>query len=264
MKKLIIFIPGNPSVPGIYDDFIKDITKQLSLSKNSIVKILPHLGQCNSREIRLKRINVFDVIEDHRKSIDQLIKQEKADQVILMGHSLGSAVSIYLHNELQHEIDQFIILCPFTGPSKNNQHFLRKFKNPISRIGMINLTKVLLVNQKVSQLAFRKWLGDNPYNEHIANQIKQRNYLKNFFTLVSTYLNDFEKLEIKKHLTQMDSDKSFFVFVPNDYWVPDEVKNFVPAKAQSIICNDVQHDFCLFKPQYEKVASIVVGRLKSN
>ena len=126
---------------------------------------------------------------------------------------------------------------------------------------MINITRTLLFNQKVSQIAFRKWLGDNPYNEHIANQIKQQRYLNNFFNLVSTYFHDFEKLEIKKHLSQMDSDKSYFVFVPNDYWVPDEVKKFLPQNAQSTICHDVQHDFCLFKTQYEKVSAVVSARL---
>ena len=156
MKELVILIPGNPSVPGIYNDFLDQIKEQLNTSVESVFEILPHLGQCNSKVVKRRKVSVFDVIEDHKNSIYRLIATHKADRVVLIGHSLGSAVLIYLHEEFKELVDQFIVVCPFTGPAANNKKYLRLFKNPISRLGMINLTRTLLINPKVSEIAFHR------------------------------------------------------------------------------------------------------------
>jgi len=69
MKNLILLIPGNPSVPGIYDPFLNQVVTDLKLKGETVHKVLPHLGQCNQVVVNYKRITVRDVIEDHRKTI---------------------------------------------------------------------------------------------------------------------------------------------------------------------------------------------------
>ena len=264
MKRLIILIPGNPSVPGIYNPFLKDLSDKIATLCDTQYKILPHYGQCNLRKIKKKSINVHDVVEDHKTNIKKLITESNADHVTLIGHSLGSAVTILLYQEFKNKINDFIILCPFTGPSPNNTRYLKMFKNPVSRLGMKGITYSVLANKKVSHFAFKKWLGKNPFNEHIPKEIKKPRYLKNFFSLVSNYMKDFEELDVKYELHRMGPENTYFLFAKEDYWVPNAVISHLPKKTKYDILDDIQHDFCLFEDQYKKVSEKIFSHIKSN
>jgi pimeloyl-ACP methyl ester carboxylesterase len=258
MKNLIILIPGNPSVPGVYRPFLNQVVQDLNLPGKNISKILSHLGQCNQKQVNQK-ISVFDVIEDHQKSVRRLIKTHNPDKVYLFGHSLGSAVTIDLYDKFYHIVDQFIIICPFIGPSKNNLNYLKMFKNPITRFGIKKISQSLLLNKKISRHLFKTWLGENPFNEHIPREIKKSDYIKNFLSLLSTYIDDFEQLKIEDKIKKMDPKKSFFLFAQNDYWVPDEVLSYLPIESNFKQCHQISHDFCLKEDQY-KIVSLTISQ----
>lgn len=262
MKELVILIPGNPSVPGIYEHFVQQVVADLDVSSESHYEILHHLGQCNSKVTVRKTISVHDVIDDHRQSILKLIERYIPDKVILMGHSLGSAITIALHHEFSSTIDEFVVLCPFTGPSENNLKYLKMFRNPITKIGMKNLSHTILLNKKLSHKFFQHWLGDNPFNEHIPSEIKKPHYIKNFFSLVSSYIEDFEELRIKDKMNQMNPNNSFFLFAPDDYWVPDETIKFLPNNSRFHLSQDISHDFCLKEEQYRSVSKVITDHLQ--
>jgi pimeloyl-ACP methyl ester carboxylesterase len=263
-KSLILLIPGNPSVPGIYDPFLNQVVKELDLKNEVIAKVLPHLGQCNEKRIKMKSVRVQDVVSDHKKTIQNLIKKHKPEQTILIGHSLGSAVTISLYQDLSPIVDSFIILCPFLGPHKNNERYLKMFRNPLTRLGMIGITHTGLAHPLVSRKIFKRWLGENPFNEHIPREIKKPFYLRHFFSLVSNYFSDFKDLDIPARVAKMDPEKSFFVFAANDYWVPDESIYLLPKKSKYIKSSEISHDFCLKEDQYKKVAQIVSGHLRGD
>lgn len=250
MKNLILLIPGNPSVPGIYDPFLNNLVSELSLHGETKSLVLPHLGQCNERTVKRKKIRVQDVIEDHRKKIAGLISTFKPERTILIGHSLGSAVTIDLYRDFESSVDQFLILCPFLGPSKNNVGYLKMFRHPITRLGMKSITYSTLKSQRVSREVFKRWLGENPFNDHIPNEIRKPRYLKNFFSLVANYIEDFEELNLKSRFRQMSPDKVSFYFAPKDYWVPREIVDLIPNHLPKYTCQGIQHDFCLSEQQY--------------
>ncbi|TNF00455.1 MAG: alpha/beta fold hydrolase [Deltaproteobacteria bacterium] len=259
MKNLVILIPGNPSVPGIYDPFIQQVVQELKVEGEKKWEILPHLGQCNTRRVRYKKVTLHDVIDDHKRKINELIVKHKADKVFLMGHSLGSAVTITLFEEFNTKIDHFVILCPFVGPSKKNIPFLHLFKNPVSRMGMKNLSHAILLNDKISQHFFETWLGTNPHNEHIAKEIKKPYYIDHFFKLVSSYFDSFEALNVRERMKEIDGKKTLFVFAPDDFWVPQETLDLLPNHSTYHVCESISHDFCLSEAQYKEVAR-VIGR----
>jgi len=257
MKNLIILIPGNPSVPGIYDPFVQQVVNDLNIEGEKIWRILPHLGQCNERGVRHRRVTLHDVIEDHKKTIYSLIQQNRPDRIFLMGHSLGSAVTITLFEEFERVVDDFVILCPFVGPSPKNTPFLRMFKNPVSRIGMKNLSHAILLNENVSERFFHKWLGENPHNLHIAREIKKPYYIDHFFKLVSSYIKSFDELNVREKVKKLDGNRTLFVFAPNDFWVPEETLELLPNNSTYHICESISHDFCLSETQYKEVAKVI-------
>lgn len=255
MKNLVLLIPGNPSVPGIYDPFLNEVVAQLKLNGEIHARVLPHLGQCNSRIVKKRVITVRDVIDDHKTTIRNLIKHHAPDKIFLIGHSLGSAVTIGLYDDFSHLIDEFLVLCPFLGPSDNNKGYLKLFRNPISRMGMKGITYTGLKNKKISHEIFRRWLGETPFTEHIPREISKPYYIKNFFSLVSTYFDEFEELKIKDRVKRMSAHHSFFLFAPNDYWVPEETMGLIPPEIPKKKCEDISHDFCLRKEQFTLVAN---------
>ncbi len=261
-KNLTLLIPGNPSVPGIYEPFLKSVTTSLNL-EDSPSFVLPHLGQCNRLVKRHKNLNVHDVIEDHKENIHKLIQEYLPEKVILIGHSLGSAITISLYKDFSKKIDNFVVLCPFLGPSENNKGYLKLFANPITRMGMEGITYSALKSQKLSYHIFKRWLGETPFNHHIPNEIKKPYYTKNFFTLVSNYFDDFEKLNLKREIKEMCPQKSFFIFAPNDYWVPDDTIFHLPQNSHFRKLQDISHDFCLREDQYSRVAKAIAKHLKS-
>jgi pimeloyl-ACP methyl ester carboxylesterase len=254
-KTLVLLIPGNPSVPGIYEPFLNKFIKDLNISGELYSQVLPHLGQCNTREIIRKSIRVHDVIEDHKEKINTLLKEHRPDQIFLIGHSLGSAITIELYHEFGDQIDHYFVLCPFLGPSPNNKGYLKLFKNPVSRLGMKGITYSALKSSRLSHEIFKRWLGDNPFNQHIPKEIAKPYYLKNFFSLVSNYFEDFEELGTRHKVGQMDPKKSFFLLAPNDYWVPPETLDYLPRESTIVHCQDVPHDFCLNPHHYSKVSA---------
>lgn len=261
MKNLVLLIPGNPSVPGVYDPFLDQVAEDLNLKGQTLHKVLPHLGQCNQVLVKKKKITVRDVIEDHRKTIRNLLSTHEPERVIIIGHSLGSAVTISLYEEFSPVVEKFFILCPFLGPSANNKGYLKLFENPISRLGMIGITHTGLKNEKVSHFIFKRWLGETPFTQHIPREIKKPLYLKNFFSLVSTYFDEFEELDILTKVKAMDLSKSFFIFAPDDYWVPEEAINELPDNMPYIKCSGISHDFCLRESQYRVVSKTLAQHL---
>jgi len=261
MKILVILIPGNPSVPGVYEPFMRQLSEDLNITGEINTEILHHLGQCNSNKEKFSKISLSEVIEDHKISIVNLIRKYKADKVYLISHSLGSAVSISLNEFLKEKIDKFFIICPFLGPSKNNIKYLKIFKNPVSRFGITLGSKAILSNRKVSKKFFTSWLGDNDINDLIINEIRKPNYINHFFTLVSGYFKDFEHLNVKDAVQKLDPEKTFFIFAKDDFWVPNEYTKLIPKHSKYEILDDISHDFCLFDTQYKMVSQVISNEI---
>lgn len=260
-KTAILLIPGNPSVPGIYEPFLDNLIESLNWKDQVYSRVLHHLGQCNQKHVKRPKITVRDVVEDHKQTIQQIISQERPDQIYLIGHSLGSAITVELYQEFENTIDHFMVLCPFLGPSKQNQNYLKLFRNPVSRLGMKGITYGALKSQRLSQEIFKRWLGDNPFNTHIPKEISKPYYIKNFFSLVSNYFEDFEVLQTREKVGKMNPEKAFFLLAEKDYWVPPETLNYLPKGSTILETSKIPHDFCLKEDHYSFVSQTLSEHL---
>lgn len=257
LKKLIILIPGNPSVPGIYDPFMNQLVNEISLNHQTRHYVLSHLGQDEDEQNRFAKINVRQVIQKHRRTIENILKKEQPDEFILIGHSLGSAITICLSEHFKNEVSQFYLLCPFLGPSRHNKDFLKVIQNPFTQTSLNLFSKLLLKNKKTGAIFIDRLTNRSKLNSLIYKQIKRPSYIPNFLNLVSSYIDEFKEIDTRAHLEKMDPKKTFFLFAPNDYWVPDNTFHLVPPKAKFRRCMDINHDFCLDEKQYKIVSRII-------
>jgi predicted alpha/beta hydrolase family esterase len=264
MKTLCILIPGNPSVPGLYDHFLDHLTQNLKGHGQVVGKVLLHLGQCNQIIKKYQKISLENNIIHHRVQIQKLIRDHSPDRLVLMGHSLGSAMLVSLFEEFKHQTHHFVLLCPFIGTNLTTQNFLKKFKSPIQRSLYKNGSKVILINKTFSEYFFKKWLGHNPHNKLIIQQIKKSYYIDNFFTLLADYHDNFSRLNSIKKIYNFPKDKTLIVLAENDFWVPKEIMQIIQKNFTPIIESELKHDFCLEELQYTIVTKHILNLLNSD
>lgn len=254
MKNLVLLIPGNPSIPGIYRAFGDQLLNDLELPGEKIWRVLPHLGQAQADGIRYSKLSLHHIIEDHKQNVLALINQFSPQNTILLGHSLGSAITISLYQELKHVVDKFCFICPFLGPSDNNIALLKRFKHPLGYLGFKHFSRGILMHHKISRLFFRRMVGDHAPIDQITRELKKTHYLHHFYSLLSSYIDVFSELDIKERLNEVDPSHSYFIFAPDDYWVPESTVNLIPKNSKYDFCN-ISHDFCLNHKDVKIVAN---------
>ncbi len=254
MDYLLIFLPGNPSVPEIYDDFLFEIVDG---HKNIEVKTLNHLGQSRETVSLKRKIDLSDVISHHKKNIREILEKNKNHKIVLVGHSLGCTIGIEIYKEFQLRIEKVIMICPFLGPSLNNDKFLKAFERKVSRNAIFALMAGVLINKRVGSLFFRIWLGKNKKNAHILKNVRKQNFIANFVSLLSSYRKEFSSLDIESKIDLLEKKKTHFIFAKEDFWVPAEVEKKLSLKFNCEVIDGISHDFCLSSEETKKIATRV-------
>lgn len=255
--KLILMMPGNPSPPGVYQPFLTFLKKSIEAESYGKVEFLefPHLGQCNLTESKYESITLNDVIQDHALNIKKTIEEKRPTEIYWIAHSLGNAITLCLYEEFKPIINKFIFICPFLNPEGNNKTFLKFFKNSITRNVYLNTVKLMLKNHYLSQLLIKTWLGNSELNDHLLQEVKKTHYLDNLFKLLSNYIDDFSNIDLLSDLNQVCPEKSHFIFAEKDFWVPLKFIDYLPQNASYCVYSNIDHDFCLYREDYEFVAN---------
>lgn len=256
MTTLLIFIPGNPSIPGIYDTFMANMHSHLPMLRSYV---LSHRGQ-DAHAAPIEHVDNLDLlIAHHRQRIDDILRQESPQSVYLVGHSLGSAIAVAIYPALAPRIDKLILLCPFLGPQANNRLFLQ-----FMSVSRLNKLLELIARRYLSQeargrrlLQHRMRLGEQA--EPVRRSLTTRHFLGNFLGLVSGYVGFFKNNNLSTQLTSLPLSHTLFLFASNDYWVPDPVIDSLPEGANYQQLAEIEHAFCLQPEQSAKVAEICVA-----
>lgn len=249
MKELLIFVAGNPSIPGIYEWFLDEFQEE-----NREILVLNHYGQCFESNYKKRKVSVDQVIEIHRKKINNKLNQNNYSKVIIIAHSLGAMMVSQFYSEFTHKISKVILVCPFFGPTKNNIKPLILLQNPLINKFLYYTAFNLFRFKKIREFVFDKKLKLGEKSNIIKAYVSQKTYLHNLLSLLSNYISYFEKVNINTSLAKLDYQKVCYVFAQKDYWAPIEWASKLNPKSK-ILYSDFSHDFCLNKKEAELVAS---------
>lgn len=235
-NKLIVFIPGNPSIPEVYSHFLKTL-------KYPVVE-LAHIGQNGDFNSSEDLIHLTFNFQQHSLKLKRLIQENPETQIILMGHSLGCSSILFHYQELKTYIHQYIFICPFVIPFKGNQWFTNAMgKQTINR--MVKLASNQLFKSKTLTKKILKYsLGNTPQNHKILEHLSNSKYLSNFLKLLLSYQNFFKENQLIERIQDIPEAKLQLIFGKNDYWVPEEKKLKLAYQSKHITL-DMGHNFCL-------------------
>jgi pimeloyl-ACP methyl ester carboxylesterase len=251
MSKLLIFIPGNPSIPGIYDTFIEHLQTSLHPLRSYV---LSHRGQDESGG-RVERVDSLDLlIQHHRRRIEDIIQQEAPTQLYLVGHSLGTTIAISLYPTFATHIEKLVLLCPFLGPQAHNKPLLQALSVKTINQSLQFLVRQYLTFDRPSRYLLQRRLGLGQQADSVHRSLTTQHFLGNFLGLVSGYTRFFNSNNLIQQLAELPLPDTLFLFASNDYWVPDHTIDTLPQGANYQQLTQIEHAFCLQPAQASLVA----------
>lgn len=241
----MIFIPGNPSIPDIYHDFIEFIqTKNPKLEIN----ILSHLGQGDQFLNKDPTISLKTNFDYQLKEIENILLENDYSQVYFIGHSLGCSSLISNIKSLTETHYKFILICPFILPLGKNKIFLRFFANEYFSRFARSSTNFLLQKKILSKKLIEHFMGKTPAMNLMELYLSKPVFLFNFLELVASYIPYFKSYSLTPNLFFFPQSRTSYIFAHDDFWVPNSCKSYLPKESKQIEL-EIGHDFCLHKDQ---------------
>lgn len=248
MKKIIIFLPGNPSIPGVYKEFLASAKDKIGASE---VFDLFHLGQNSEVNTYGQDIHLNGVIEDHKNSIEKILINHPQDEVILIAHSLGGTVASQLYQNFKNQISKVVFLMPLLYLEGKNRVLIKLLSKKIINKVAFSLCHYMVNNPTFSQLLFTKIGGQKA--DLVKYYLSNEKYLCNFTRLIESYFDAFKDQNFLMNVLEIPSEKALFIFTQGDFWSPPSMAKKLNHKFKVIIDDEISHDFCLDTKDTEKI-----------
>lgn len=255
MKTHLYIIPGNPGIISYYEHFIENLKNEnLKVDVLTYDSFLDFSGQ--------KLFSIENEITDKKNQILKLFDPKENN--ILIGHSIGSWISIKLMQEFN--FDSCILIFPFLKKSFS--------LNQIS----INL----LLEYKDSFISFydkirKNYFGKvflNFYIESLNMSSNSKDITKKEFIKNDSLLNCFNLAKSEFDTLDFDFDfdlikniknKLIFYYCENDMWAPkNDYDLFLKLGYKTKLINNCSHDFCTKKNESKIIANIILDDIKNN
>lgn len=251
MHRLLILLPGNPAIPGIYNTFTAACRARLPGLETTV---LAHCGQSDESSAVESEHCLEQVLAEHKKNILELITEQRPQRVYLVGHSLGTAIAVALYEVLAPHIDRLVLICPFLQPRGRNRLLLRLLSNDCFNRGFRSALRGLLGLEHAGLYLLRDRFKLGANAELVLNALIRDHFLDNFIGLTSDYLRFFGRHRPLEALDRLPLQHTLFISAPCDFWVPDALLDDLPPGIRHRRLPDIEHGFCLHPTQCRAVA----------
>nr|XP_029118378.1 lipid droplet-associated hydrolase isoform X2 [Elaeis guineensis] len=266
----ILVIPGNPGIVSYYKDFAEALYELLE-GQASITAI----GHISHSRKDWENGRMFSLQEQINHKVD-FIEQELQNSelpIVLVGHSIGSYISLEIFKKLPQQVKCVIGLYPFLSLNRNSRKQ--------SMIGMIAGSSIL----SAAISSFTGFLGSFPMS--VTNAIVRRSlgqswsatavdvtcsHLIQYHTMRNVLfmaMTEFKKLaeEPDWEFMKKKQNQIALLFGIDDHWGPlslfEEVSRQVPGIALSIEREGHTHSYCCTEAGSAWVARHVADLIKN-
>eukprot|EP00968_Pinguiococcus_pyrenoidosus_P001308 scaffold58_cov256-Pinguiococcus_pyrenoidosus.AAC.3 len=131
-RRQVLILPGNPGIPGYYEDFATALAKRLSADGGVTVTALGLLGHCADAKSDPTTFRVFGLDEQIEHATEQLGELEKAAprdaKIAVLGHSIGANIGLKAVHALDwpQKVKAVGLLTPFLQNNDDNPDFASK------------------------------------------------------------------------------------------------------------------------------------------
>lgn len=255
MRSVLILLPGNPSIPGIYDGFVESLREYTGCDA---AVTLAHYGQGAASEPIEAERSLDRLVARHRDAILQVIEAQRAGRLYLLGHSLGAAVAVALYRELAVSVPaiRLVLICPFLGPMGPNRWFVRAMAVPVLNAAARRAVGRLLTSEALALPVLRSRLRLGSASEQVYEALRSGCFFDNFARLIADYQRFFDSRNLQRELRRLPPEHTLVVLAGDDFWVPPDA---VAGLAEAAHCHhlaDIAHGFCLHPQQSRAVARV--------
>ncbi|KAK2364456.1 alpha/beta-Hydrolases superfamily protein [Trifolium repens] len=266
----VLFVPGNPGVILFYKDFVEFLYELLGGTAS-----ITAIGQVSHSRKDLEHGKLFSLQEQIDHKID-FIKEELQDikiPIILVGHSIGSYISIEMFKKSLEKVKYYIGLYPFLtlNPHSTTQSIIAKIaQSQIISAALSYLVASLgLLPVKALTFFVRKSLGKSwsaNAVEAACSHLSQYHTMRNVLYMAMT---EFKKLAETPDwaFLRERKDQCAFLFGDDDHWGPlqlhEEISKQVPGIRLFVERENHTHGFCCTEAGSLWVAQHVANLIKN-
>lgn len=266
----VLFITGNPGVITFYTDFLESLYE--FLGGNASVTAIAHISH-TQKNWEKGRLFSFQEQIDHKVDFIRQELQTVEVPIVLVGHSIGSYMSLEILRRCTGKVNYFVGLYPFL--------MLNQLSGKQSLIGNIAESTILstilscvvaslgLLPKIASKFIVSKTIGKSWSDiaiEAVCTRLLKYHTIRNVLFMA---MMEFRKLAETPdwELMRKNKDKIAFLFGDDDHWAPlhmfDEISKRVPDIPLSIEREGHTHTFCSTQAGSIWVAKHVASLLKN-
>ncbi|VVA97255.1 unnamed protein product [Arabis nemorensis] len=247
----VLFIPGNPGVVSFYKDFLESLNEFLDGNASIIA-----MGQISHTTKDWESGRLFSMQEQIDHKID-FIKQELESvkvPIILVGHSIGSYISLEILRKCSEKVVYCIGLYPFL--TLNQQSTKQSLIGKLAASSVLSATASFLIaslrllpmwaaRRLVSNTIGASW--SDTAVEATCTHLRQYHTMRNVLFMAMT---EFRELATEPDWDFMRENQSklAFLFGIDDHWGPlqlfEEISKQAPGTSLSIEREGHTHGFC--------------------
>ncbi|KAK9755317.1 hypothetical protein RND81_01G017600 [Saponaria officinalis] len=245
----VLFIPGNPGIVNFYTDFLESLYEQLDATAS--ITAIGHISQTAKD---WERGRLFSLEEQINHKIDFIAHELQSSHipVILVGHSVGSYISIEIFKRASPKVNYFVGLYPFLtlNAKSYKQTAIKKLTESrlLCFIFSLFVTMMGLI-PSCSRYIVKKTIGstwsDTAVDAGCSHLLKYHT-IRNVLFMAKTEFQKFSGAPDWKFLGAKQ-DQIAFLFGIDDHWGPlslfEEISKQTPEMSLSIEKEGHDHAF---------------------
>ncbi|CAH9068446.1 unnamed protein product [Cuscuta epithymum] len=246
----ILFIPGNPGVVSFYVDFLESLFELLGGTAS--VTAISHISH-SKKNWEFGRLFSLQAQIDHKMNFIEQEFNNVEVPIILVGHSIGSYISLEIFKRLQKEVGFCIGLYPFLTVNTKSwtQSFIKKIAASRSISAMLSSIVACLgmLPAWISTYFVKKYVGKlwSPTAvDALCTHLLQFHTMQNVLFMAMT---EFDKLSEALDWAFLRDNRSqiAFLFGDDDHWGPvhvlEEICEKVPGAVVTVEEEGHSHAF---------------------
>ncbi|XP_009372564.1 lipid droplet-associated hydrolase isoform X5 [Pyrus x bretschneideri] len=267
----VLVIPGNPGVVSFYKDFVESLYELLGGTAS--VTAVGHISHTKKNWEHGRLFSLQEQI-DHKMDFIKQELQNNEVPILLVGHSIGSYISLEMFQKSPEKVTFCVGLYPFLALNRQSvqQSFIGKLA--ASRIlsvvlslivALLGLFPIRLLRLIVTTFLGKLWSATAV--EATCSHLVKYHTMRNVLFMAMT---EFRKLSATPDWAFMrgNQHKIAFLFGIDDHWGPlqmfEEISKQVPDVALSIEREGHTHAFGCTEAGSLWVAEHVAGLIKNN
>ncbi|KAL8245364.1 hypothetical protein R6Q59_011622 [Mikania micrantha] len=247
----ILFVPGNPGVITFYTDFLESLYEQMGESAS-----ITAIGHMSHSERDCEQGKVFTLKEqiDHKINFIEQELQALEVPLIVVGHSIGSFMSLEIFKRIPEKVAYFIALYPFltVNAKSQQQSIIKKISRSRLQSNMISATVALLGFLPISASRFiakvslgKSW--STTAIDALCTSVLKYHTMRNVLYLAMTEFEELAKVPDWEFMRKK-RNRIAFLYGDDDHWAPlymhDEVVKQVPDAVMEVEREGHTHSFC--------------------